>query len=328
MGFIYENLFVDDLDALAALTNTSTPKRVDGVFLGVEDNTEGYPGWYRYYAASPAADDRPSVVAASDSIGAWFSFRGAVSNVPGQSAYTTTTASYTQPSVGSNVTVSVVNSEWMAIGQTIFISSGGTYTVASIPSSTSVSLTNLYTTNTAPSSTIATLRMVVSAGIKGDDGDPGLDGQSAYTTTTAGYTQPIVGDGVAVSVVNSEWMAVGQNVFISGGGSYEVESISSTTSISLINLYSSNTSPGSAVATSQSVVASGIKGDTGSTGSISSASSIILTNASTPTTASNETAIFVDSADEILKARKESNGVVDNVALLDSALWKYSLFYG
>jgi hypothetical protein len=306
MGFIYKNLFVDNIAALKALTDTSTPKRVDEVFLGIENNGEGFPGWYKYFASSTTPESLPGIVSPNDGVGRWFSFSGTGSGedgLPGQSAFTTTAADYTQPEVGNNVTVSVANTSWMAIAQTIFISGGGTYTVASIPSNTSVSLTNLYATNTPVNSTIPSLRMVVSSGIKGEDGEPGMDGnpgESAYTLTTAGYTQPPVGDSVTVAVESTAWMATGQSLFISTAGTYMVGAIASPTSVSLTNLYTDNATPGSTIASSQMVVASGIKGDIGATGTVNASTAIVLNPAETPpSTGANEVDIFANADNEI-----------------------------
>jgi Concanavalin A-like lectin/glucanases superfamily len=104
MGFIYQNLFVDGIPALKALNSTSTPTRVDGVFLGVKDNGEGFPGWYRYFASTSAVEDLPSIVASSDGIGAWFSFSGA-SNDSGIEIGTTTTGS---PGTDASVTATTI----------------------------------------------------------------------------------------------------------------------------------------------------------------------------------------------------------------------------
>ncbi|MEH2138580.1 hypothetical protein [Nostoc sp.] len=177
MGFIYDALFVEDIDALKVLNNSSELKRVDGLFLGVKDSGEGFPGWYRYNASSTAAEDLPNIVASSDGVGDWFSFSSFASDgQPGQNAYTITTASFVQPAVGSNVTVAVANSSWLSTGQTIFISNAGTYAIASIPNPTSITITNLYSTNTAVSSTIASPQSVAASGVKGSKGDPGDKG--------------------------------------------------------------------------------------------------------------------------------------------------------
>jgi len=47
----------------------------------------------------------------------------------GLNAFTTTSASFVQPSVGSPVTFSVVENRWMAVGQTVYISEAGFYTI-------------------------------------------------------------------------------------------------------------------------------------------------------------------------------------------------------
>lgn len=53
-----------------------------------------------------------------------------------------TTADFVQPSAGDDVTASVNTTAWMAPGQSVFVTGGGYYTVASIASVTSVILTN------------------------------------------------------------------------------------------------------------------------------------------------------------------------------------------
>jgi len=50
----------------------------------------------------------------------------------GLNAFTTTSASFVQPSVGSPVTFSVVENRWIAVGQTVYISEAGFYTVVSL----------------------------------------------------------------------------------------------------------------------------------------------------------------------------------------------------
>jgi hypothetical protein len=50
----------------------------------------------------------------------------------GINAFTTTSASFVQPSVGSPVTFSVVDNRWIAVGQTVYISQAGFYTVSAL----------------------------------------------------------------------------------------------------------------------------------------------------------------------------------------------------
>jgi hypothetical protein len=90
----------------------------------------------------------------------------------GVNAYTLTTASFEQPSVSTNITVSVGNTSWMVQGQILFMSVGGFYQVASIITSTSVALTNLgYPENAVPTTIIASAQGVVPSGPQGASGE-------------------------------------------------------------------------------------------------------------------------------------------------------------
>src|SRR5207247_2184500 len=60
----------------------------------------------------------------------------------GQGAFTATTADFSQPAVGSDVSVSVESTAWMAVGETLFVQSGGYYTVSAITDATTVVLNN------------------------------------------------------------------------------------------------------------------------------------------------------------------------------------------
>jgi len=95
----------------------------------------------------------------------------------GVNAFTTTTASYTQPNAGASVTVSVTNSTWMVAGQTIYIATGGYYSVTSKPDAISVILVNLgYASNAIPTSTVTSPKDVTPAGIAGFTGVTGATG--------------------------------------------------------------------------------------------------------------------------------------------------------
>lgn len=77
----------------------------------------------------------------------------------GINAFTFTTGNFVVPALGSNVTVNVGISSWAAVGQAVYISNGTAtadiYSVASVPSSTSLTLTYLnYTTNTNTGNTV------------------------------------------------------------------------------------------------------------------------------------------------------------------------------
>jgi hypothetical protein len=107
----------------------------------------------------------------------------------GVNAYTTTAGSFTQPASGSNTTtIALGNSSWMSVGQVVFLTSGGYYSVASTPTGTSAVLTNLGYTGNAPSgTTIATAQAVSPAGLIGATGG-GLTGVAAGTDLTGGGT--------------------------------------------------------------------------------------------------------------------------------------------
>jgi|SRR5271166_512780 len=66
---------------------------------------------------------------------------------------TETTASFITPNIGSNVTVSVQNSQSIARGSTILIQGAGAYSVISVPNTTSVTVQNLGSAGNAPPET-------------------------------------------------------------------------------------------------------------------------------------------------------------------------------
>lgn len=76
----------------------------------------------------------------------------------GVDAFTTLTANATIPAIGANVTVSVVNSTWMGIGQVVWLTDGtdkGSFEVISKPGATSATLEFLgYANDSAPGAII------------------------------------------------------------------------------------------------------------------------------------------------------------------------------
>ncbi len=71
---------------------------------------------------------------------------------------------------------------------------------------------------------------------------------SAVTTTTASYSQPLVGNNVAVAVVSTAGLTVGQTVYVANGGYYTVESIFSANSVTLKNTGTpGNAAPGATI---------------------------------------------------------------------------------
>ncbi|MGA7122213.1 MAG: hypothetical protein WBY94_19070, partial [Polyangiaceae bacterium] len=84
----------------------------------------------------------------------------------GTSAVTvTTTSNFTQPNVGSNVTVNVTSTTPFGAGLGTFIVGGGYYVVASITNGTQMVLTNLGSTgNVSPGGTVPINSLVVPTG--------------------------------------------------------------------------------------------------------------------------------------------------------------------
>lgn len=101
----------------------------------------------------------------------------------GVSAFTNTSATFTQPTQGGSVTVTVGNTEWMGVGEVIFIVGGGYYQVSSITDTTHVVLVNQgYPENAAPTTSITSPKFVATAGARGTQGGQGDPGGVKYAT--------------------------------------------------------------------------------------------------------------------------------------------------
>lgn len=111
----------------------------------------------------------------------------------GVNAFTQTTADFSVPLVGANVTVSLINSDWMTVGQVVVVAGPANFTVASKPTSTSAILTFLgYPNDVAPATNIATGASVSPAGLIGPNqtllpavASYGLAGSQALTNSFA-----------------------------------------------------------------------------------------------------------------------------------------------
>lgn len=102
-------------------------------------------------------------------------------------------------------------------------------------------------------------------GAAGAAGTNGTDGSNAFTTLTASFTQPAAAANVVVSVVDGLWAAVGQVIFVTTGGWYEVQARSATT-MTLENLdYGGNATAGATISSAQQVSPSGPLGESGTT---------------------------------------------------------------
>jgi hypothetical protein len=86
----------------------------------------------------------------------------------GSNAFTTTSGDFIQPAVGVGVLINVTDSSWMAVGQVVYINTGGYYKVFNKPNTESVIVTNLgYSGNAAVGALVSFGRSVAPAGIAG-----------------------------------------------------------------------------------------------------------------------------------------------------------------
>lgn len=92
-----------------------------------------------------------------------------VDGINGVSAFTLVTAAAVVPAIGANVTLTVGNSTWAAIGQIVYLGDGiGYYEVVAIPSSSSIQLENLgYVGNAAAATAIPIGTALVPGGVQG-----------------------------------------------------------------------------------------------------------------------------------------------------------------
>jgi len=99
-------------------------------------------------------------------------------------------------------------------------------------------------------------------------GPSGVNGLNAFTTTTAQFIVPAIGDNVTLAVSNSNpstgsWAVPGQSIYIENAGYYTVVS-STTTSIVVTNTGTTgNTAPGTTVASGQQVSPAGVASSQG-----------------------------------------------------------------
>jgi len=198
--------------------------------------------------------------------------------------FTTTTSSFTMPSVSSNVTISVENSS--VIANYLYIEDAGFFELVSTISGTEITVSNLgYVGNASPTTTIASGKKITNSGIKGADGENGKD---AFTETTATFTVPAVNSSVVIPVLDTYSVVADLIIYIESAGYYSVESASTTgdPTITAINLgYPENAAPTTSITSDKLVVTAGIRGAAGTNG----VDATTRTNASFTVPAANST---------------------------------------
>lgn len=121
----------------------------------------------------------------------------------GVNAFTTLSASFTQPSVSSTVTITVGTNEWMAVGQAIYISQAGFYTVSSLSGTTQATVVLVKTDGISPTATVSSGRKISPSAVATYsaplssltvNGDSALDGSVVINDSGADKDTRIEGD--------------------------------------------------------------------------------------------------------------------------------------
>jgi hypothetical protein len=171
---------------------------------------------------------------------------------------------FVQPPVGTTVSVQIPNGNWMMVGQTIYIASGGYYQVA-IAAVPTFGLLNLgYSgANLTPGSNVATGLNVSPAGIigatgtqgatgptgpQGLQGSPGATGPFGGPPGATGPTGPAgpTGPGAVISLYGFAYDSVGTGIMLGSAGTFyqipfSTSGVSSNTSFSGNNIVANNT---------------------------------------------------------------------------------------
>jgi len=108
-------------------------------------------------------------------------------------------------------------------------------------------------------------------GADGTNGTNGTNGQNAYTTVTGSFLMPAELATVSVSVGNTDWMSVGQTLYVQTAGYMSVVTITDGTTVVLRNLedtasgaYPANAATSTPISAASKVCAGGVQGPAGS----------------------------------------------------------------
>lgn len=217
---------------------------------------------------------------------------------PGQNAYSTTSASFVVPAIGATVIVPMGSTSWLGgSGYVVFIANAGYYAVSSVTDGSHAVLTNLgyLATNAASGTTIPSGSMVTPGGVKGSDST--ATGSNAYDATSASFVMPAAAAAVSISISNTAWVGVGQEIFIQGAGYFSVASITSPTVFSATNSnYPGAAAPGSTIASGAKVSPAGVIGPQGAGGAGLNAYTTLTSNFTQPAAGSTVTVVVGSTA--------------------------------
>lgn len=149
--------------------------------------------------------------------------------VNGKNIWTVTTANFTQPLAGNQVTITVSSTQQLSnqgfgIGQVIYIENGGYYEVISIASLTSMTIENLgYAGNAAPASNIALGAKVSPGGLIGPTGPAGTPAINGTTLLYNDNTPVVSIIGGSPSVLHSYTVAAGE--LVNNGDALKVKTV-------------------------------------------------------------------------------------------------------
>ena len=193
---------------------------------------------------------------------------------PGPPALSTTlSGTFIVPTVASTASTTLTSASGAAVSSYVTVSGCGTFFITAL-SGTSVTLQNNGATGNAsagtfcnPPAAVVTSGPQGPGGAAGGNGTNGTNGADAFSSTSAGFTQPSAGNTVTVTVGHTSGFASGQVVYVTAGGYYTLTSITDATHCVLTNLgYAGNAGSGALVASGSTVTAGGLVGPAGSSG--------------------------------------------------------------
>lgn len=151
----------------------------------------------------------------------------------GKNAYTVLAASFTQPAVSANVTITVstagqFTNAWAVPGQNVFIQAGGEYQVVATVGVNQITVTNLGLAGSAiPGATVASGGKVSPSGKQGASipGTPGANGIARIYSNTSTISSALVGTGtlslvapVAPNIINADGKGVLATMYWTNNG--------------------------------------------------------------------------------------------------------------